>query len=164
MAFNPALPPTVVVQFQPPTGQHFVDPRNITLYYINPLTQRPTPVPGATVDTTANTVTATIVKAGVYFVGAPVETDLSNAYAYPVPFKPSAGHTSIKFDKLASDSTIKVYTIMGELVAQLHNDNDEPKLEWPVTNLDGDTVASGVYIYQIKNSFSEKRGKLIIIR
>ena len=35
---------------------------------------------------------------------------------------------------------------------------------WDVKNEDGDRVASGVYIYQIKNSFSEKRGKLVIIR
>ena len=35
---------------------------------------------------------------------------------------------------------------------------------WNVTNLNGSPVASGVYIYQIKNSFTEKRGKLIIIR
>jgi len=33
-----------------------------------------------------------------------------------------------------------------------------------VTNLKGEPVASGVYIYQIKNGFSEKRGKLIVIR
>ena len=37
-------------------------------------------------------------------------------------------------------------------------------VDWNVTNSDGDNVASGVYIYQIKNSFSEKRGKLIIVR
>ena len=37
-------------------------------------------------------------------------------------------------------------------------------VQWDVTNKKGAPVASGVYIYQIKNQFSEKRGKLIIVR
>jgi flagellar hook assembly protein FlgD len=65
---------------------------------------------------------------------------------------------------LASASTIKIYTIMGELVAQLESDSQGNDVRWDVRNEDGDNVASGVYIYQIKNSYSEKRGKLIIIR
>ena len=32
------------------------------------------------------------------------------------------------------------------------------------TNTSGQRVASGVYVYQIKNNYSEKRGKLIIVR
>jgi len=108
-------------------------------------------------------VTATIQNSGVYILAGTLTTDLSSAYAYPVPFKASQNQT-IKFASLAADSTIKVYTIMGELVAQLHNDNNEVLLQWPVTNLKGEPVASGVYIYQIKNGFSEKRGKLIVIR
>jgi len=108
--------------------------------------------------------TAQITNSGVYFLAGNGSTDLSGALVYPVPFRPSQGHTTIKFDKLANDSTIKVYTIMGEEVVRLHNDNGESVLQWNVKNMDGDNVASGVYIYQIKNNYSEKRGKLIIIR
>jgi hypothetical protein len=163
--FNTANPPTVNMQFALPSGKSYIDTKLITLYYINPSNAyRPEAVPNAVVNLAAGTVTAPITQAGVYFVGAALQVDLSGAYAYPVPFKPSAGQTTIKFDNLAVGSTIKVYTIMGELVAQLENSNNEPILRWPVTNTDGAPVASGVYIYQIKNSFSEKRGKLIIIR
>ena len=61
-------------------------------------------------------------------------------------------------------STIKIYTITGELVQLLQTDANADPVQWNVKNKSGDNVASGVYIYQIKNSFSEKRGKLVIIR
>ena len=121
-------------------------------------------VPGSAVDRAGNKVSAPVSGSGVYFVGGVLFTNLSSAYAYPVPFKPSAGHTSIKFANLANDSTIKVYTIMGELVQTLTGPDSNGKIDWNVKNSNGDNVASGVYIYQIKNGFSEKRGKLIIIR
>jgi hypothetical protein len=53
---------------------------------------------------------------------------------------------------------------MGELVQTLSGPDANGNIAWNVKNSDGDNVASGVYIYQIKNSFSEKRGKLVIIR
>ena len=49
-------------------------------------------------------------------LAADITTNLSAAYAYPVPFKPSNGDSQITFVNLAADSTIKIYTIMGELV------------------------------------------------
>lgn len=110
------------------------------------------------------TASAQITQSGVYVLAASLLTKLDGTYAYPVPYKPSAGHTVITFKNLAVDSTITIYTIMGELVRQLHNDGDVDTLTWDVKNQDGDRVASGVYIYQIKNGGSEKRGKLMIIR
>ncbi len=91
-------------------------------------------------------------------------TQLDGAKAFPVPYKPSLGHTVITFSGVAPDTTIKIFTIMGELVQQLQSDSNGNNVIWDVRNKDGENVASGVYVYQIKNSFSEKRGKLIIIR
>jgi len=110
------------------------------------------------------TVTANVNKSGVYVLAGSISTTLSGAYAYPVPYKPSAGHTVITFTGLATDSTVKIYTIMGELVKTLDTPDANGNIIWTVKNTDGDNVASGVYIYQIKNSFDEKRGKLMIIR
>jgi len=136
----------------------------LAIYMIDPQTRRTTAVAGSSLDSASNSVSAPLATPGIYFVAAPVQTDLGAAMAYPVPFKPSLGHTQIIFTNLAGGSTIKVYTIIGELVAQLQNSAGQSTLPWNVTNLDGAPVASGVYIYQIKNSFSEKRGKLMIIR
>jgi hypothetical protein len=49
-------------------------------------------------------------------------------------------------------------------VKELGNPGDTETVTWDVRNSDGEPVASGVYIYQIKNPYSEKRGKLVIVR
>ncbi|MEW6041814.1 MAG: fibronectin type III domain-containing protein, partial [Elusimicrobiota bacterium] len=41
---------------------------------------------------------------------------LSEVIIYPNPFKPSQGHKYVKFDKLSYSTTIKIYTLSGELV------------------------------------------------
>jgi hypothetical protein len=87
---------------------------------------------------------------------------LDAAKAFPVPFKPASGHSVITFSGLKMGSTIKIFTITGELVAQLQSDG--PSIQWPVLNKDNEKVASGVYVFQIKNEVSEKRGKLVIVR
>jgi len=86
-----------------------------------------------------------------------IQTQLDSAYAWPVPFKPALGHTIIHFSNLAVGSTIKIFTITGEMVKQIDTDTD---VTWDVKNLDGDNVASGVYIYQIKTPTARKKGKL----
>ncbi len=120
------------------------------------------PVPNSTINSDFS-VSAPITQSALYFLAGAINTQLGGSYAYPVPFKPASGHTVITFVNLATDTTIKIYTITGELVKQLQADGSAPII-WDVKNSDGDNVASGVYIYQIKNSFSEKRGKLIIVR
>lgn len=109
-------------------------------------------------------VSATVSNTGVYVLGAGISTSLDRAHPWPVPFKPSAGHTQITFENLAADSRIKIYTIMGELVRDLSGADADGRIYWDVKNSDGEKVASGVYLYQIKNAYSEKRGKLMVIR
>ena len=94
-----------------------------------------------------------------------INADTASTYAYPVPYKPSVNPNGITFTGLPTvPSTIKVYTIMGELVRTLTTDGSSATLPWDVKNADGAPVASGVYLYQIKNDTSEKRGTLGIIR
>jgi hypothetical protein len=161
-------PVTLTLSAQPGTAgaaalmASSVDPATLTIYqYV--AGKGLVAAPGAK-NNGNGTATASITQSGVYVLAGTVSTSLSAAIAYPVPFKPSLGQTQIKFTNLADGSTIKVFTIMGALVAQLQNSPGQSTLPWNVTNLDGEPVASGVYIYQIKNSFDEKRGKLIIIR
>jgi len=91
--------------------------------------------------------------------------DLGAAYAYPVPYKPSVHPNGITFTGLPPVAcTLKIYTIMGELVKEIQTNGSASTQTWDVKNSDGDNVASGVYIYQIKNPSSEKRGKIVIIR
>ena len=48
---------------------------------------------------------------------AAAKADLGTAHCYPVPFKPSSGHTKITFIDLTRSTRIKIYTRAGSLSA-----------------------------------------------
>ena len=91
-------------------------------------------------------------------------TDLSSAHCYPVPFKPSAGHTKITFTGLTRFARIRIYTISGELVRTLDKFDAGDSIDWNVRNSRGTAVDSGVYIFLIKSGSQTKKGKLMVIR
>ena len=98
---------------------------------------------------------------------APVDAskgDLSTAHCYPVPFKPSLGHTKITFQNLTGDVEIKIYTIAGELVRTLKKSDTNDYYDWDVRNSRGEPLASGVFIYIMKRPGETKKGKLMVIR
>jgi hypothetical protein len=92
------------------------------------------------------------------------KNDLSLAHAYPVPFKPSAGHTKITFTDLTGYARIRIYTLSGELVRTLSKADSDDTLDWNVRNTRGAEVDSGVYLYIIEGAGTPKKGKLMVIR
>ena len=92
------------------------------------------------------------------------KNDLSGAHCYPVPFKPSAGHTKITFTNLTKTVRIRIYTISGELVRTLNKADTSDSLDWNVRNAQGAAVDSGVYLYLIESTSQPRKGKLMIIR
>jgi hypothetical protein len=130
-------------------------------------------LPSSSVDTDNNTVSVDINHFSVFAIFGGSDTDLSNAYAYPVPWKPYDGRAEtgslsegITFTNLGSEASIRIYTLSGELVKTLDysysGGNEE--LNWDCTNRDGKVIASGTYIYYIKNSKEHKTGKIIVIK
>ena len=103
---------------------------------------------------------------GIIAAQPQAQYSLAGAHAFPVPFKPSLGHTRITFRGLTSNATVRIYTISGELVQTLtKNDPSTGDLVWfPVSNSAGQPVASGVYPYVIKGDSDKKLGKLMIIK
>jgi len=131
-------------------------------------------VPGSTVDRDNNVVvTGEVPSFSVYALMASAFYDLSDAHAYPVPWKPNDGKDEtgteeggITFTNLSSQGVIKIYTISGELVTEYeYKLADKGKWTWDVKTSNKEKVFSGVYIYYIENEKKEhKTGKLIIIR
>jgi hypothetical protein len=130
-------------------------------------------VPDAQIDTVNNTVTARVNHFSIYAIFGAGDTDLSAAYAYPMPWKPFAGNSEtgsleggITFTGLGSQATIRIYTLSGELVKTLQYQytGGAEQQQWDGTNLDGELVASGVYLYYIENEKEHTSGKLIIIK
>lgn len=97
----------------------------------------------------------------VYDLASP---DLSSAHCYPVPFKPSAGHTKITFTGLTRSARIRVYTLSGRLVRTLEKSDAGDTLDWDVRNSAGESLASGVYIFVVKSPSQTASGKLMVIR
>jgi hypothetical protein len=88
-----------------------------------------------------------------------LSTTLKNAYAYPNP----SNIGEVNFANLTENTTIRIYTIAGELVYKREDFDEEPI--WRCRNLSGEPVASGIYIYILTNDKGEiKKGKIAIIR
>ncbi|HOW28486.1 MAG TPA: fibronectin type III domain-containing protein [Elusimicrobiota bacterium] len=121
-------------------------------------------VPSSSIDKNNKTITCKIRHFSVYgIIGGP-SMDLSEAYAYPVPFSPVKGHTNITFKNLSSWATIRILTVNGELVQELREEDGDFIHQWDVKNKDGEPLASDVYFYIISNEDQKKTGKLVIIK
>ncbi|MFH1378845.1 MAG: Ig-like domain-containing protein [bacterium] len=121
---------------------------------------------GGTVDAAHKTITAQTNRLTVFVLMGSIYDDVNEAYAYPVPFKPNADplHAQITFTRLTPGSTIKIFTVSGEKVRELHADYSGSDVLWDTRNDAGKKVVSGVYFYYISTSSSHKKGKLVIIR
>ena len=90
----------------------------------------------------------------------------SNLYEnYPNPFNPS---TVIKFDVAkAGKVTLRIYSITGELVAELMNkkvNSGSYSLTWNGTNMYGTKMSSGIYFYKLQTVDYQKIGKALLIK
>ena len=91
-------------------------------------------------------------------------SDLSAVRAFPNPWR-SDRHAGlpVTFDHLATNSTIKIFTISGHWIKTLPTSN--AAVTWDLTNDSGQKVASGVYIYLISTNLDQKtRGLLAVIK
>ena len=95
---------------------------------------------------------------------------LDQLQVYPNPWIPEDGNPltgvlagGITFDNLASQSEIKIYNILGELVFN-HTSADEELIVWNCQSQNGQDVYSGVYLYIVKDAQSVKKGKITIVR
>ena len=88
----------------------------------------------------------------------------SSIYAFPVPYKPSLGHTRIRFGSLSSTAKIKIYDLSGTCVKTINKSDNSTILEWNVKGDNGSNLASGVYFYTVVSGSDHKTGKIMIIR
>jgi hypothetical protein len=86
----------------------------------------------------------------------------------PQPFAVSGrGDRKIEFRNLPANSTIRIYTITGELVETLKHDGNINKgvVAWDLRNLDNLEVAPGLYIYHVEGpDVGNFIGKFAIIK
>ncbi|MEO8166891.1 MAG: T9SS type A sorting domain-containing protein [bacterium] len=90
---------------------------------------------------------------------APREFSLSQNY--PNPFNPS---TQIKFSVQSTDhARLEVFNILGQKVATLYNDIAEAGV-YHIVSLDGTSLSSGIYFYQLESGKKIQLKKLILLK
>lgn len=92
-----------------------------------------------------------------------IESSLSSIRVFPNPIKLSSLDKNVVFDYLQGDETIKIYTILGELVSSFKASGGK-SWEWQLTNSFGKEIVEGTYIYLIMNGAGQKRtGKIVVM-
>ena len=91
--------------------------------------------------------------------------NLINSVNYPNPFNPV---TTIRYNIPKNGNvTVKVYNILGQKVKTLVNrvqKSGENSVVWNGTNDNGNMVASGIYMYKIKNGRHTSTKKMILMK
>lgn len=80
-----------------------------------------------------------------------------------------AGGHEVHFINLPSRARIRIYTVSGDLVADLDHDENLPGRQrdfarWDLKNANGRDVASGIYMYRIEASGFSFQNRFIVIR
>lgn len=93
------------------------------------------------------------------------EPNVERAYVYPNPCNVKNGCRAVTFTKLSLICEIKIFNIAGEEVITLNKNSNSEKYSWDLKDKNSVNVASGLYIYHIKDpTGTVKKGKLILIR
>lgn len=125
---------------------------------------------GASLDASARQLTQPVAHFSNYALLALPDMDLGPVYAYPVPFRPNAGNPArygswtdlITFTNLPVQGKIRIYTVTGEMVRELLV--TPPSMKWDLKNSSGQTVGSGVYLWEVTAGKNRKTGKLVVIK
>jgi len=192
-AVNPAVDPqygarpsggTGIELVANPTTASFLNPFTITLIYdpatllppaneaalimgvYNSVTGRWEPIP-STVDTVANTVSASVNHLSVFSIlQLKPANALNNAVVFPNPFRDNIhSFKRITFNQLTSGSRVRIFEISGELVQDLKDNIGSGTVIWNLDNESGQKVASGIYYYLITDpSGNKKTGRVGVIK
>ena len=71
-------------------------------------------------------------------------------YAYNT-YEGNALTNKVKITNLPNKCIVSIYTLSGTKVRQFRKDNEEPSIEWDLTNFANTPVASGFYLIHIKD-------------
>jgi len=83
----------------------------------------------------------------------------------PGPSAIRRGDLRLQFRNLPSRCTIRIYTLVGELVETIEKDNTNNFAEWDLLSYEGQRLAYGVYLYHVDvPGVGEKIGRFALIK
>jgi len=96
--------------------------------------------------------------------------NLSTVSVVPNPYRANeawdqpGGH-EVHFINLPARSTIKIYTVAGDLVVKLEHDDPVRDFErWDLRNQSGHEVASGIYMYRVESASLTFQNRFVVVR
>ena len=83
----------------------------------------------------------------------------------PGPSSIRRGDNKLQFRNLPPKCTIRIYTLLGELVDTIVKDDGNSYADWRILSYEGQRLAYGVYIYHVEvPGVGEKIGRLALIK
>ncbi len=86
-----------------------------------------------------------------------------NPYFARAQWENSNSPTKVNFTHLPKQSTIRVYTLSGDLVKVIEHNSGGGDASWDLLSLNGQQVASGIYFYHVESSAGEFVGRFAVI-
>jgi hypothetical protein len=133
-------------------------------------------LPDSRVNLSSHTVTSPVTYASVFALMGSPDIAVGEVRAVPSPWRPNGPHAGngsgqtgtlaggITFWNMPSVATIRIYTLSGALVKEIHHDDGTYQHIWDGKNQSGQDVVTGVYIFTVQTEGGRKSGKLAIVR
>jgi hypothetical protein len=112
---------------------------------------------------------ANMIEAPVEPTAGPTQ-NLLTVSVVPNPYRGNeawdqTGAHEIHFINLPVHSTIKIYTVAGDLVVKLEHDDPVRDFErWDLKNQNGRDVASGIYMYRVESGSFSFQNRFVVVR
>lgn len=96
--------------------------------------------------------------------------DLEAVHVVPNPYRGGEvwdipGSNEIHFINLPPVARIRIYTVAGDLVREIHHDDPVRDFErWDLRNGRGEAVISGIYLYRIESDQFTHQSRFVVIR
>lgn len=100
------------------------------------------------------------------------EADLSKIKVVPNPYvarysskvEVNEGQSVIEFQHLPDQCTVRIYSIGGDLVATVKNEDGDGTARWNLLTAAQRQVASGTYLYHVESSYGSHTGRFSVIK
>ena len=151
---------------------------DLKLYYASSASGPWLLLDSTTIDTKKKTISGLTTHFSFFAAFGSPAANLDGVQVYPVPYVPNDGKrangvpytasdpdSGIVFDKLPSVVKIKIFTLSGQLVAELSTSSSGGKVQWDVRNSKGSDVTSGGNIAVISRPGNKNViKKLLVVR
>ncbi len=76
----------------------------------------------------------------------------------------SEGESILEFQKIPGECTIRIYTLVGDLIYTINHNDGTGTARWDLQSNEQRLIASGMYLYHIESEYGEFLGRFAVIK